>query len=207
MPEHLSQEQLAKLVAEVDRLALARQQTLDPEQVREILQELNLPTDLYEEATLQIQRREALAAQQRRYRRIAIAAIATILLVGLAGFGLMQYQQQQLAQVSVQQARLTLAQADSASLTVVNRQTSPELWYRVVLQDAPVGQRLPLSCDWMNPSGQVVKQNRYDTQMVKTPVWPTHCRYQIPANGAPGQWTVEMKLRDRSLGKTPFQVK
>jgi len=78
MNTRLTQEQLGELVAEVERLSDRRQAELDRQQVEEILQELNLPTDLLDEALVQLRRREALDVQQRRHRWIlgGVAVVA-----------------------------------------------------------------------------------------------------------------------------------
>jgi len=60
MNTKLTDEQLGELVAEVERLSDRRQGELDRKQVEDILQELNLPTDLLDEALVQLRRREAL---------------------------------------------------------------------------------------------------------------------------------------------------
>src|SRR4028118_1364989 len=79
MENRLTQTQLTQIVAEVERLSNLRQSELDSEEVKEILQELSLPPELLNEALIQLQRREALAQQQRRNRWIAggLAAAAS----------------------------------------------------------------------------------------------------------------------------------
>ena len=78
MENRLTQTQLTQIVAEVERLSNLRQSQLDSEEVKEILRELRLPPELLNEASLiQLQRREALAQQQRRNRWIAGGLAAT----------------------------------------------------------------------------------------------------------------------------------
>lgn len=76
MENRLTQAQLSQVVAEVERLSQQRETELNREQVKEILQELNLPSDLLEDALLQLRRREALDRQQRRNRLIVAAVVA-----------------------------------------------------------------------------------------------------------------------------------
>ena len=93
------------------------------------------------------------------------------------------------------------------TLTVVDSQQNPEVFYRVTLQDAPVGKKLSLGCDWINPNGEISHQNSYQTKQINKEVWPTYCRYQFNPSSPVGKWHVEMYLGDRSLSKTEFTVK
>ncbi|MBF2084252.1 MAG: hypothetical protein IGS16_06575 [Thermoleptolyngbya sp. C42_A2020_037] len=111
-----------------------------------------------------------------------------------------------MSQVTAVQDRLTLTQDDGSNLTVVNRQQSPEVVYRVTLEQAPVGDRLTLSCSWTDPTGVIVKQNRYETKQITTPVWNTYCRMPLGSGTTAGTWTVEMFLGDRPLESAQFQV-
>jgi hypothetical protein len=87
MERRLTTEQLELIVGEVGRLADRQQAELDRSEVQKILQELNLPPELLDEAMVQVQRKEALARQQQRNRRIAIASIAALVII-VAGTGL-----------------------------------------------------------------------------------------------------------------------
>ena len=53
METRLTQAQLAQVVAEIDKLSRQRESELAPDQVREILRELNLPDELLEDAIAQ----------------------------------------------------------------------------------------------------------------------------------------------------------
>lgn len=205
MNNRLTQDQLQKIVAEVGQLEARRQEELEPEQVREILQELNLPPELLNDAMIQLQRREALEVQQRRNRWIwggAIASLA-VLITGAAVW--FQQDQQAFSRLSAQQDRITLEQNDSGNLTTVTRPA--QLAYRITLQDAPIGKTLALRCDWLNPNGQVVKQNRYDTRQITTEVWETRCRYQLSSDAPTGTWTVKLFLGDRQLSDATVEVR
>jgi hypothetical protein len=206
MNNRLTQAQLSQIVGEVERLSQRRDDELDPEQVKQILQELSLPPELLDEALVQIRRREALAVQQRRNRWIAGGVIAS-LVVAIAGTTVFTQQNQQAIQnVSTAQSQIALTQDGSSTLQEVNRQASPLIYYRVTLKDAPIGKKLSLSCDWIDPSGQVVHQNRWETQTINKAVWPTHCRYQFTPAAAPGNWKVQMSLGERTLSTTSFTV-
>ncbi|MGL5065865.1 MAG: DUF3859 domain-containing protein, partial [Microcoleus sp.] len=71
METRLTQTQLTQIVAEVERLSNLQKSQLDSAEIKEILQELNLPPELLDEALIQLQRRKALARQQKRNRLIA----------------------------------------------------------------------------------------------------------------------------------------
>jgi hypothetical protein len=94
MENRLTQTQLTQIVAEVERLSNLRQSQLDSEEVKEILQELRLPPELLNEALIQLQRREALAQQQRRNRWIAGGlAAAAAGAIAITGFYIQQNRQ------------------------------------------------------------------------------------------------------------------
>lgn len=207
MKQRLTQVQLEQVVAEVQRLSERQQAELDAEQVKGILQELNLPPELLEEAILQLHRREALVEQQRRRRWIvgSVIGLIALLLLGVTLFT--QSQQQLLTRVTAERDRITLVQDDGGDLSTVLRQTSGEVVYRVTLSDAPVGQKLSLSCNWMDPNGQIVHQNRYQTKEITTPVWNTICRHTIGSAAPVGMWKVQMLLGDRLLSDATFVVK
>src|SRR4028118_1368813 len=206
MENRLTQTQLTQIVAEVERLSNLRQSELDSEEVKEILLELRLPPELLNEALIQLQRREALAQQQRRNRWIAAGlAAAAAGAIALTGFYIQQ-NRQAIDRVSIQQNRITSVQDDGGNLTVISRKNNPEIFYRTTLKDAPIGKKLSLSCDWIDPSGQVVKQNRYQTREIDKPIWNTQCRYQI-GTAATGNWQVKMFVESRAIGSASFEVK
>ncbi len=203
--ERLTQRQLDQVIAEVTQLSEQQHSEIEAAQVREILRELNLPSELLEEAMAQIDRREAIAAQQRRNRLLVGGAVglASLLLTSALFFN--QTRQHDLDQALAQQDRLTLA--TGSSLTDVSRQEDNELFYRVTLSEAPVGRRLPLSCSWIDPNQQIVHQNSYQTQSITTTVWDTYCRYTPGIEAPTGTWQVEMFLGDRPIDNLSFEVK
>ncbi|MGB3420835.1 hypothetical protein [Dolichospermum sp. FACHB-1091] len=68
MNQSLNQEQLNQIIAEVQTVQLRQEAELDHQQVREILQDLNLPPELLDEALIQIRRKQALQVQERRHK-------------------------------------------------------------------------------------------------------------------------------------------
>jgi hypothetical protein len=204
MEQRLTTQQLNQIVGEVGRLANRQQAELDRSQVQEILQELNLPPELLDEAMIQVQRKEALATEQKRNKGIAIAGIVLLAMMVIGAGLFFQNKAANLSKVAVSQDRITLAQAGE-NLQII-RQGS-EVVYRVTLSAAPVDEKLNLTCNWLDPQGQTIHTNRYNTKNITTPIWDTACRYQIPINAATGSWRVQILVGDRLLKQAPFEVK
>lgn len=207
MTQRLTQEQLSQIVTEVEGLQVRREAELDQQEIREILQELNLPPDLLDEALIQLNRRQALEVQQHRSRWITSGVVAVVVVAIASTIFFMQQQNSALSGVSAQQDRITLVQNSSGDLKTISRQTNPEVLYRVTLKDAPLGKKLPLSCNWIDPSGQIVKQNNYQTREINTSVWDTQCRYTINPAATVGNWKVQMFLEGRQISDETFEVK
>jgi hypothetical protein len=137
--------------------------------------------------------------------------IAVLLLAAVAGCGITLFlfhnnQQAEADAVRATEGRLTLAEDDGKSLELVDRQQRPEIWYRVMLADAPVGGTLSLTCEWVGPDGKVVRRNHYTTQPIDRPNWPTHARHRFDPSAPVGAWTVRLKLGDRVLQSIAFEV-
>jgi hypothetical protein len=204
MEKRLTTQQLTQIVGEVERLANREQEELDRSEVEKILLELNLPPELLDDAMIQISRKEALVQQRQRNIGIGIASIAALLMVGLGTSLFFQNKAQILNKVSVSRDRLTLLQDQGENLKVVSR--GIEVAYRVTLSDTPIGEKLPLQCDWLDPAGKVAHSSGYSTRSITTPVWNTQCRYQIPLEAPTGDWQVKIKTGDRLLKQAPFTV-
>ncbi|MDV3000062.1 MAG: hypothetical protein N5P05_001668 [Chroococcopsis gigantea SAG 12.99] len=207
MNEKIPQYQLDKIVAEVDRLSRHQESELTRQQVEEILEELNLSSELLHDAIIQLERKKALAMQQRRNRWIGVA-IVTVLIIALSStlFSGQNYQKK-LETIGVYQSRITLGEDKGENLGVIERQNNAEVYYRVTLKEAPVGEKLNLKCDWIDPSGQIAHQNNYETRQINTTLWQTHCRYQIEAASPAGNWQVQMSLGDQVFSQKSFVVK
>ncbi|MEH2180714.1 DUF3859 domain-containing protein [Nostoc sp.] len=207
MTQRLTQEQLSQIVTEVEGLQLRREAELDQQQIREILQELNLPPELLNEALIQLNRRQALEVQQRRNRWITSGVVAVVVVAIISTIFFIQQQNSTLSRVSAQKDRITLIQDNGGDLKTISRQTNPEVLYHVTLKDAPLGKKLALSCNWIDPSGQIVKQNNYQTREINTSVWDTQCRYTINPTVTVGSWQVQMLLEGRQISDATFEVK
>ena len=136
----------------------------------------------------------------------AIALGLAVLAALGGGLVLFAGREQRLASMSASEARITLADAD-ASLAEIEREKNQEVFYRVVLQEAPLGGRLHLRCEWVDPSGGVARRNRFRTRFVYKSRWPTHCRQRLGPGTPAGQWHVRLLLEDRVLSATSFLVK
>lgn len=202
----LTETQLAQAIAEIEKLSQRRESELTPEQVREILQELNLPDELLEDAIAQLQRRKVLEQRQRRNRWIAIATTGVIIAAIAIGVLVWQNWQQQIAQVVAGQDRIALSKTSDDNLSQVSRQTNPRVYYQVTLKNAPIDRQLSLQCDWIDPSGQTVHQGRYQTRTIATPIWNTYCFYNLDSASPQGNWEVRMSLDGRILSTQPFTV-
>jgi hypothetical protein len=203
MEQRLTTQQLEQVVGEVGRLAQRQQAELDRSQVQEILQELNLPPELLDDAMIQVHRKEALSRERKRNRGMAIAGVTAVIIAVVSTGWLWQNQAAKLTKIYVTQDRITLAQSGE-NLTKINK--SSEIAYRVTLSEAPVDQKLNLTCNWLDPQGQIIHTNRYDTKKIATPIWNTTCRYQIPTSAVSGSWKVQILVGDRLLKQTSFEV-
>jgi hypothetical protein len=207
---NLTPSQLEKIVGEVQRLSLQKEEELDRDRVQEILAELDLAPDLLDEAIVQLQRREALEVQKKR-NFLIVSGFTIVALVAIAGvFFLSQQRAGELAKISVREDVITKFEnlnAIGAKVNTVDKKAKEQLFYHVTLKDAPVGKKLSLGCDWLNSKGEVVKQNRYQTKEVNTPLWNTRCQYQLPDNAASGKWQVKLLLDGKQLSDESFIVK
>ena len=137
------------------------------------------------------------------------ATLLVMVCLAIGGYAACRLTQQPPDTISVtaSSGRLTLKEDDGGNLTVVNLQQKPELWYRVTLENAPVGNKLALSCDWIDPHGEVAHQNHYETREIDRTVWPTHARYQLPPGSPTGSWTVQLSLEGRVLHSMTFELR
>jgi hypothetical protein len=152
------------------------------------------------------QRWESEAA--RRPRVWWILSIAILVLVG--GVALLypwNRKTPDTTNITASSGRLTFETDGGASLTAVNRQAKPEVLYRVTLENAPLGSKLTLKCEWFTPSGNLAHQNCYQTPRIDKETWTTHDRYRFSPASPAGVWSVKLSLDDRELHSLPFQVR
>ena len=207
--ERLRNEQVGQVVAEIMRLVQQREdlelQTLHRTQVEQILDELNLPKDLLDDALVQLRRQEALAKERRR--KILTTAAATLTVLALLGtaFWWTAHRRAIFARITAEQGRLTRQTDDGGNLHMIRRD-GQEVMYHVTLRDVPLHEQLSLTCNWIDPSGRVFHQNHWQTRLTDKAVWMTACKCQIGAAAEPGTWKVDMLLGERVLHSTTFKV-
>ncbi len=144
--------------------------------------------------------------KKRRNWQIALAIIF-VLSVTMTGIILLrQDYQKRLQTITIYQSRLTFSEDKGDNLKVITRQNGSEIFYRVTLENPPLGRRLSLNCQWFDPQGNMAHKNVYQTRKIDKEVWTTYCRHAIGNAAFPGTWKVEMYLGDRLLSRSNFQV-
>ncbi len=208
MQKRLTTKQVSQIVAEVERLSQRRQSEIEVEELEQILDELNLPDDLLDEAVMQVYRKQAMDKQKKRNRKIIGGALAVVVSAIAATFFMQQQQQQALERINVYDSRVGFRRNDdSASLEEINRQSTPEIFYNVTLEDAPVGKQVELGCNWVDPNREIAHQNSWKTKTISKEVWNTHCRYKFKESVPAGNWLVQMTLDDEVITSNKFVVK
>ena len=208
MQKRLTTKQVSQIVAEVERLSQRRQSEIEVEELEQILNELNLPDDLLDEAVMQVYRKQAMDKQKKRNRLIIGGALAVVVSAIFSTFFMQQQQQQALERINVYDSRVGFRRNDdSASLEEINRQSTPEIFYNVTLEDAPVGKQVELGCNWVDPNREIAHQNSWKTKTISKEVWNTHCRYKFKESVPAGNWLVQMTLDDEVITSNKFVVK
>lgn len=207
MPDpRIAEAELPDVVEEVERLAVARKTTLEKAEVQSILRELSLPDDLVDEALAELRTR---AEARKKRRRVLLAiggGIAAVALGVGAVTSVVKHHRTELAAVTAEQPRFTLASDDGGTLAKVSRQGSPDVYHRLLLRHAPEGNPLSLRCTWVAPDGTAAHQNRFETKPVDRDPWETHCHYQLGPSAPVGRWTVDVVLEGRTLESSSFVV-
>lgn len=207
MQKRLTPKQVSQIVAEVDRLSQQRQSEIEVEELQQILQELNLPDDLLDEAVMQVYRKQALDKQKQRNRWIIAGLVAVTLSTVAAIFFVQQQHESALERITGHNPRIGFRHNDSTTVEEINLQNSPEVFYNVTLEDAPVGKQLELGCNWLDPSRQIAHQSNWKTKTITNKIWNTHCRYKFNQNAPTGNWIVQMTLGDEVIISKNFIVK
>jgi hypothetical protein len=209
MAERLTEPQVARIVAEATRLSQLREEErgrgLERAELVEILEQLDLSADLVDDALVEVRRQEALEQQTRRRNLLAVAAVALLLVLLLAGGFYWSYRSGVYAGVSADPGRITRAVDDGGDLKTVTR-AGDELYYRVTLRDVPLDESMDLVCNWIDPTGRVYHQNRWETPTTDSPVWPTRARCRLDVNAPTGDWRVELVLDGRVVTSSTFRV-
>jgi len=140
-----------------------------------------------------------------------VTAIAVAVLCGAVGGAysglLKQDRSLQKPPVSVvaSRGRVTLAD-ERGEIPLFDRRESPEIWYRVLLDSAPLRRRLPLVGECRDPLGRIAHSRSYDTAPITHLPWETHVRFRLPADAMRGTWRVRLLTRGDELHAMPFEV-
>ena len=203
---NLTQAQLAQVLIETDRVSQISDSVIDPEQVRQILHDLNLPNELLEDAIAQVQQYQ-LQSQQKQRHRIVLFTIA-IMIAGLIATIAVVYQKQQNRIARIAALQDTVTRQDSTQpVNQFDRQKDSQVSYRVTLKDAMVNERLRISCRWSDPSGQTAYQSRYQTEKISRSPWETVCNAPLTPQSQTGTWSVKMFVEERPISDQTFVVK
>ena len=136
-----------------------------------------------------------------------LLGVAIVLVAALGVLSLVRERGEKLAHLSAARPRLALGESGLEALSEFERGAAPDIYYHVVLQDVPLGGRLDLSCDWVDPAGRVARRNRYHTRFVYKATWPTHCHQKFTEVSSSGPWHVRLTMNDRVLSDSAFTLR
>jgi hypothetical protein len=194
-----------EIVAEVQKIERSRNALLTLDETRGVLRELDLPAELLDEALAAIRaRNEASHGRRRTIARAAGAAIA-VLAVAAGLFAWRQHESSKFARTVAASAYVGAGPAEAATSTF-HRSQQPELVFRVTLKDAPLGEKVPLACDWLGPEGRPLHQSSWRTQPIDRDPWPTHCRMQATPASPTGTWRVRMTQDGREIASQTLDM-
>jgi hypothetical protein len=137
---------------------------------------------------------------------IALPLLGALLGAALLGIGWFVIQGRRAAE-RIRSAGAQLTLDDEKGPPATEARGGAHLWYRVLLDDVPLGRTEALECDWVDPRGGVAHHNAWTTLSIDHAPWPTHCQWTLPATVPAGGWTVRMRLGARELSRTTFQVR
>lgn len=225
MKQKLTPSQATGVIFPVEELAPDQQVELDWEEVKGG-RELPFPDRLLDQVRVSRERGKALPIPRKGQKPSLtipfadllrkMAAIAQVGLLGAMISGMIWINHRKeaianrIAHPPPSRTRIILSNDYGNYFVVFNRQERPHLYYRVTLQNPPKEQKLSLklslNCDWIDPTGQVVHRNLYQTKLIHHRVWTSACSYQLGDKAKPGTWQVKMSLGVSLLTKTEFIV-
>lgn len=147
------------------------------------------------------------AAPSKRRFVLSLLLLSTVVALPRCSSNVVNAQQQSAGKVTGHGAHLSVVGPVEAKDGVVHRRDDAQYEYEVVLTSAPVGSRLTLECQWLDPNGLIFNSNRYETRKITHDEWPTHCRSKILPNAPTGMWTVTMSHEGRRIGQMQFEVR
>jgi len=140
-----------------------------------------------------------------------VTAIAVAVLCGAVGgaFSGLLKQDRSLQKPPVSlvasRGRVTLAD-ERGEMPLFDRRESPEIWYRVLPDSAPLQHRLRLTGEWRDPVGRIAHSHSYKTAPITHLPWETHVRFRLPADAMRGTWRVRLLADGVELRAMPFEV-
>lgn len=205
MAEHkIAERDMLRLVEEVSKLDSERQQMLDKSQVAKILDDLNLPSDLLNEALERLEYKKARERRQKAFKLnstvVAIAAVA----IGIAYGYINATQVHQYDKISASDARITIS-ADSAE-ALASVKPGGTIFVHTVLHNVPVHKQLPLHAKWFTPDGNLFHENDWQTRDTTSSTWDTHAKVVIPDGAPSGKWMVQISVAGREVISKIFNV-
>jgi hypothetical protein len=139
-------------------------------------------------------------------RKPLYVGLALILLVA-GGWYLFGGRSEKLQTMSAAEGHVALGEGAAEPVTEIERSGNPEVYYHVVLKGVPLGWRLELGCEWIDPAGGAARHNIYETRIIHKSAWPTHCRQQFGPSAPAGQWQVHLMSGKRVLSTSSFILK
>jgi hypothetical protein len=205
MQEKLSEKEVVRLVAEVSKLDEEKRQSLDRDQVAEILREMDLPEEHLDEAMVRLRESKFKEKEQRRTAGLLVAVVT----VAVIGIGAIMFQNTTynagVANITANSAHLSAQSATAAEIADVTA-GSGTTFASVTLQNVPQGMRVPMRAKWIQPDGTIYHENRWQTKPADTATWTTHAKANIGVGAPKGQWTVEFIVGDRTVTTKKFVV-
>jgi len=136
-----------------------------------------------------------------------LLGLAIVAMVALGVFQMFRGRAEKLEHVFAEKPRFAQQAEPFEAQTDFERRRMPDVYYHVVLRDVPLGWRLDLHCDWVDPTGAIARRNTYQTRIVYRSTWATHCHQRFTEASASGSWHVRLTMNGRVLSDAPFALK
>ena len=141
------------------------------------------------------------APGQRSWVPVAVVLVGGAIALVAA---LWAWERHQLGRIAVERAWLT-AGLEGERVDSVNRGVG-DVYLHARLIGVPLAEPLEMECEWFDPQGVSVRNNRYRTRAVERDPWTTRCKNSFGSHAAHGSWRVHMTLAGRSLVEQIFEV-
>jgi hypothetical protein len=132
---------------------------------------------------------------------------AVILLLAMGAYQLFRERGEKLDHLSAANPRFATGAEPIEAMTEFERRSGPDVYYHVTLREVPLGGRLTLNCEWIDPAGHIARRNRYRTRFVYKATWPTHCHQRFSDQSVAGSWHVRLTMNGRVLSDSSFALR